>query len=353
MKNNNYNKIKPKLTYQQKIQHLIDKGITFNTYTQSDAAQYLRLNNNFFKLSSYRKNYPKDITQTRYLNLDFGHLVDLAVIDMYLRSIILKMALNIEHYAKMELLNRITDDDTEDGYSVVQDYISSLPKDIKDSVKHELARNSNSPYCKNLYTKYNNQFPIWVFVEIISFGTFSYFYGFCQQRFYNRDLQKYNNHILFLKNKKTSPLKDTKANILHNKIILDKRMKSKFFLLLSVKHLRNASAHNNCILNNIQEQNSAIRPRADTRMITELSSLGISNLTINKRLNNPKILELFSCLYAHKIFVSSKGVSLNTAKELHLFKNRLFQKYDYTDNLKIKATFAMIAKAIDKWFPVV
>lgn len=40
--------------------------------------------------------------------------------------IILEMALNIEHFTKVDLIRKITDSDVEDGYKIVQDYTSSL-----------------------------------------------------------------------------------------------------------------------------------------------------------------------------------------------------------------------------------
>ena len=42
---------------EQQVEHLKNKGITFSYCSESDAADYLRDNNNFFKLTSYRKNY--------------------------------------------------------------------------------------------------------------------------------------------------------------------------------------------------------------------------------------------------------------------------------------------------------
>ena len=51
--------MKPMLTEEQLVTHLKDKGVTFQLYTESDAVDYLRNNNNYYKLASYRKNYDK------------------------------------------------------------------------------------------------------------------------------------------------------------------------------------------------------------------------------------------------------------------------------------------------------
>ena len=48
---------KPLLRADEQIQHLKDKGITFNCISEEEAKDYLRFNNNLFRISSYRKNY--------------------------------------------------------------------------------------------------------------------------------------------------------------------------------------------------------------------------------------------------------------------------------------------------------
>ena len=50
---------KPFLSFEDQILHLKKKGITFNKVSEFDAKNYLKNNNNFFKLYSYRKNYDK------------------------------------------------------------------------------------------------------------------------------------------------------------------------------------------------------------------------------------------------------------------------------------------------------
>lgn len=46
---------KLKLSYEGQINHLKSKGILFNKVSETKALEYLKLNNNFFKLKSYRK----------------------------------------------------------------------------------------------------------------------------------------------------------------------------------------------------------------------------------------------------------------------------------------------------------
>lgn len=56
--------------------------------SEGDAVAYLSRNNNFFRLRSYRTNFPKVEEGSRkgqYANLDFKMLVDLSIVDMLLR----------------------------------------------------------------------------------------------------------------------------------------------------------------------------------------------------------------------------------------------------------------------------
>ena len=88
---------KPKLSLDEQIEHLKDKGILFNIMDESDAKKYLEQNNNYFKLTAYRKNYnkhPDGKNKGKYINLEFAYLVDMAIIDMRLRYQIVHMALD-------------------------------------------------------------------------------------------------------------------------------------------------------------------------------------------------------------------------------------------------------------------
>ena len=138
------------LTVDEQIKHLKNKGISFENYSEEKAKQYLRYNNNLFKLSSFRKNYDKyqgGVNDGKYINLNFEHLVDLSIIDMTLRYTVIQLSLDIEHYTKLELL-RLMEDNNEDGYTIYEDYISSLSSFQREILNKEITRNNNSVYNK-------------------------------------------------------------------------------------------------------------------------------------------------------------------------------------------------------------
>ena len=118
---------KQKLTINEQLTDMQNKGISFHYISLEDAAHFLKYNNYYFKLKSYGKNYDKYISTPKkgqYLNLDFSYLQELSILDMHLRKIILSMALDIEHALKTQLLYDLSKNTCEDGYSIVANYLS-------------------------------------------------------------------------------------------------------------------------------------------------------------------------------------------------------------------------------------
>ena len=223
---------KPFLSTELQIQHLLSKGVKFERVSIEDAEHYLRENNNYFKLRAYRKNFPKHPSgakEGQYINLDFAMLQDLAIIDMRLRYILVRMALDIEHFVKVKLL-QAAETFQSDGYSEVEDYFAQLKeRDAQKGTRHgaslqdELSRNKENPYCGGIIKKYDGGYPIWAFIEVISFGTLVHFYKFCEERYGRKD------------------------------------MIDDYYLLMSVRTLRNAAAHSNCILHDMGAKDASFR----------------------------------------------------------------------------------------------
>ena len=177
---------KPMKSAQDLVEHMKSKGITFNIVSPEDAVQYMEQNNNYFRVASYRKNYNRRLDSKQnpideYVNLDFGYLQDLAIIDMELRYTFIQLTLDIEHFAKMDLLREI-ERHNEDGYKIVSDFLNAQKTDRKQHIQSELRQNQNSYYTKDIYNKYNPDFPAWVFLELLPFGTILDFYLFCACR---------------------------------------------------------------------------------------------------------------------------------------------------------------------------
>lgn len=311
-----YRKLKPKLANDEQILHLQNKGINFSIGSVETAKTYLDQNSNFFKLTSYRKNFakhPDGVHKNKYIDLDFEMLKDLAIIDMRIRYTLLHMALDIEHYAKVRLL-KVIENSPEDGYQIVEDYISSLDPDQQKRLHAELDNNRNSPYCKDIVLKYDNNFPIWAFVEVITFGRFVYFYLFCADRFN------------------------------------DKALKNEGYLLISTKLFRNAVAHNNCLINDLSPNTSIHKTRYE--ISKALGKIGFSKEIHSKKMSNVRIQQMVTLFYTHKLLVTSTGIHNHQCDALSALVDRIFRNYDYySTNGTISTTFNFLKLVIDNWFP--
>lgn len=308
--------VKPKLSLDGQIEHLKEKGIFFNIMNEAEAKEYLAQHNNYFKLTAYRKNYdkhPDGENKDKYINLEFAYLVDLAVIDMKLRYRTVHMALDLEHHTKLQLLRKMDEYD-EDGYQVVRDYIDSLDEKQRKIFDGEINRNKGNIYCGDIITKYDGAFPVWAFIEIVPFGRLVAFYGFCADRF------------------------------------ADKPMKDTFYRLLTCKEIRNASAHSNCILNNLKAKTATHGTNA--AVTAALMAIEGMNKNFRKnRMSNARIQQVVTLLYTHKDMVESDGIKQSEGEELKKIMDRIDKNYDYySTNPMIKNTFDFLKLVIDSWF---
>lgn len=309
---------KPKLSIDEQIEHLKAKGVLFSVMNERDAKDYLARNNNYFKLTAYRKNYdkhPDGENKGKYINLEFAYLVDIAVIDMLLRYQLVHMALDIEHHTKLKLLRKM-DEYNEDGYQMVRDYISLLPEDQRKNFDSEINRNKENVYCGNIIHKYDGEYPIWAFVEIIPFGRLVSFYKFCAERF------------------------------------SENNMKNDYFRLLTCKEIRNASAHSNCILNDLRARTAKHSTNAD--VTKELMIIPAMNKMFRKnRMSNARIQQIITLFYMHKTIVESNGIKENESLGLRKVMQRVDKHCDYYEtNPVIKGTFNFLKLVVDSWFGI-
>ena len=188
---------KPVLTFVQLIQKMKDeKGITFCIVSEKQAEEYLFNINNFLRTASYRKNYQKyqkGSNTGKYIKLDFAYLKELSTIDMHFRMEVIHLCIGIEHDLKVKILQEVEKKSQIDGYSVVRDFLAS-----NEGILKKIAANCSSPFTCDLIRKYftieeqinpvtnkkanviskYDDCPIWVFLELITFGDLIYFYNF-------------------------------------------------------------------------------------------------------------------------------------------------------------------------------
>ncbi|NLJ64135.1 MAG: Abi family protein [Christensenellaceae bacterium] len=299
--------LKPKLSIEEQLDLLEARGVTFKYRSKAEAIESLSKTNNYFKLTAYRKNFETN-SKGHYLNLDFAYLKDLSKIDMHLRYCLLLMCLDVEHFAKAKLMTFITQSD-EDGYSIVQEHMTLPPTSrfycSKERYNDIFRKAEKNDYCKDIYIKHKDDMPIWALIELIPFGTFVNIYGFVAEK--------------------------------HN----NKPMLNEFYILKDISKLRNACAHNNCILNDLSTKTRKYNPSYD---ITRDLSKHTNKDVYQSKLRNPRIYQITCLLYLHKTLITS-GLHDVQSKNLNTVISYMFaNSHYYEDNSRLKSIFDYFKK---------
>lgn len=286
------------------------KGIKFKEISEEEAKIFLNNNNYYMKLASYRANYVKCQSGERegkYQNLDFAYLKELSTLDMYLRYMIMEMALDIEHAIKVKIIRDVADNPEEDGYNIMKKF---LEKNNNINILKKIKSHKSGEYCKDLIEKYYPYFPVWVFVELISFGDLLYFTSFYEN--------EYNIKII----------NNTFMNI--------------------VRDLRNASAHSNCILNKMTERIDSTK-----QINSEISEFvkRMSDVSKQSRKNNLnyKFTYNFICLLYVYDSLMSDAVKQKRYKQIIEFMDGRVKKNKnyFLSNSKIVGVYNFNKKVVD------
>lgn len=269
-----------------------EKNVSFRLMSEEDAAAFLEERSFFFKLKAFAKDFEKYACKPgekgRYVNLDFGHLVELSKLDKALRSLVLDLALDIEHYLKVRI-NAAAMHAGADPFEVVGTFLESSAASVVSEqtkaldrgvgagavrlaastlggcnlesrpaivsaaneatatlsevtkgrdprhVEHAIAGMAGSPYSGALVRKYaDGPIPLWTLLELVSFGPLTRLYRHCFG--------------------KADAIDDPE----------EREMFSAYRgLLKCTQQLRNAAAHNDCLLNGLasHEKKSGAYPK--------------------------------------------------------------------------------------------
>lgn len=297
-----------KLSFDEMIKQLEEKGVTFEGVPKDEAKQILMYSNFYYKIRSFRKNFPKN-KNGKYINLDFLMLNDLATLDMRLRYVLIHMCLDIEHTIKTRIVTDITLDEEEDGKDVVEAFLDSK-KSTKD-LDYYFNRISGKKHpSRGIYNKYKDKIPpIWVFCELMTFGELvafvEFYYNFKNKPSYYEPLEK---NLRFVKN------------------------------------IRNLTAHNSPIINEITKKNQ-IRFNNNTNKFLYEFLVSVDNLSkgaVRTKLTNTKVHDLCALLYVYNSYITSDGIKENRYRELREFMERAVRNKNYYkkhDNLVSVYTF--------------
>lgn len=300
-----------KLSIDEQITDMQGKGITFLYSSKEDAKRFLKYNTYYFKIKAYERNYDKyNATDKKgqYINLDFAYLKELSILDMYLRKTILSMALDIEHALKVQLLYDLSQNPLEDGYSIVNEYLGQDFTTVK-SIHDKIGKSATSDLIQKRLNE-NDNYALWEIVEVLSFGHFIDLY----QLYYSKYPSK-NNFGSYL---------------------------------WSLKFLRNAAAHNNCLLNSLKAPYKVVLHK-NKDILFEISKIKtISEKSRTTWMKNPVIHDFIILVYVYLNVIKSSGIKQHGIEQLNwLFHDRMLRHKEYFEkNISIKECYRFTTKVI-------
>lgn len=178
---------------------------------------------------------------------------------------------------------------------------------------NEISRGKASPYTAGLIARYpRNDYPAWAFMEVIPFGRFAHFYKFCAERFD------------------------------------DEAMRDDFYLLQSVKGLRNACAHNNCIINDMRAETPKHKVR--NAVATAMGAIGIGKSARKTKMSNERLQQIATTLFVHQK-IASEGVRRHRSEDLRKLAKRM-QKHigSYDETSSVRSGLLFILSLINGWY---
>ena len=274
-----------KLNLEGQIQQMKSKNIGFNIVKEPEALEYLAKHTYYFRLKHYAENFEKikkPGVGTRYIALEFAHLKELSLLDLYYRRVMFNIVQDVEHYAKIQLLNALARNKKENGYNIVNEYMEKRKYLDKELSRHQ------SKYAKGLIEKYRGNFAVWNIIEVQTFSQFIDLYDM----YFDKYQQKH--------------VETVYLNV--------------------VKNLRNSIAHNICLMFNLHPSATA----SDTEDAIRIAvSMGLDEDESREMNHVTFIKELNITLYVLWNIVTSEGEKEFQLELLHDLVNKRFNRHMY------------------------
>lgn len=291
---------KSKYSYRELINQLDNHGVTFDLISKGKAISFLEKNNYYYKVTAFRKNFKKN-KDGKYQNLDFQHLIDLATIDMHVREILLDIAINVEHFIKVEISRLITNNHQEDGYTIVAEF----ERNYSNYYSSTYNRFKKSRYQKEMFKKRSSEIPIWVLLEHMDYGCLLKLVELYYKKYKSKSLQK--------------------VKSLGN----------------NARHIRNACAHNSVLTVNVFK-NSEKLEKVSAEISTFAKQRGVLHYRKYRKVNDLLSLVALSNTYC------SSAVQKNQNLKIKSLIQRM-QRYadDYNKIPELTKMFIIFKKIVD------
>lgn len=168
-------------------------------------------------------------------------------------------------------------------------------------------------YSGGMARKYAEEKPVWVLIELLSFGGFINFYLFCADRWKNR------------------------------------QMRSEHYLLRQAQAVRNACAHSTDIINGFAtSEASAIRtPKA---VALALAKMGVNKRARRAKMSNPQIQQITMMAFAYKELVTGFHTREMCRSLIGALEHRATEHAGWYANAdSVTSAYRFLAKVFDSW----
>ena len=198
--------LKPALTYDEQINKLkFDHNLVISDV---NFAKDILKKVNYYRLSGYGIGLKKSDNKEHYKdNITIEHLFELYCFDSQFKNNLIKTIEQIEIELRTQIAYHLS---VKYGPDVLmnEDYFSKiLNKDgqtiysiVINNLNKEITRQKNKPFVKHHLEKYGGNFPIWVSVELMSFGNLSSLFSILIDEDQKKISEYYNTEPIYLKN---------------------------------------------------------------------------------------------------------------------------------------------------------
>ncbi len=175
--------LKPALTYDEQIDRLTN--VHNLTISSKDAAISILKRVNYYRLSGYGIGLKKIDNVEEYVDgISLTHIYRLYQFDSLLRNTLIHLIEQLEIQLRTQLSYYLALTYGAEGYMDASNFLDkrnkyhhSIHEILIEKFKNECKRQKNVPFVKHHATQYNGHFPIWVAIELFTFGNLSSLYS--------------------------------------------------------------------------------------------------------------------------------------------------------------------------------
>lgn len=166
--------VKEPITFEAQLQKLKERGCIVED--EQKAIEVLK-NINYYRLTAYFLSFKKD-EKTYFEGTTFENVYHIYEFDRKLRNLIFSALEEVEILLRTRLSYYFSHKYGALGYLDKSHFGNNFDEERFEDLRRELIKHNNSkPFVQHHIKHYDGNFPLWVLVELMSFGNLSLFYA--------------------------------------------------------------------------------------------------------------------------------------------------------------------------------